>query len=713
MDFNVTYHGIQIQRIANVWLHVTDQPRFISEIEAYAAEKDSVPSIQDQKGPAMVYIAAGVWYSKPEVGETKQVRLKVFQEAFHNVSDVVGHHANDMFVDPMDPFDGVGNQIFYAPPPAGPAYLGTDKKKIKKTDERAKEIGEMRDWLRRTEDTWNMPFVWAVPSMVFGEDDVWLDPLGTGFHVIDFVAETRANILLNLRCNAKLDRVAPGNSTGTCCTDYGGKPFVQLGLVYVSLVYLAVCIVVEVWDLVTSRDEPRWSMVNMQIGSFLMALLMCYYADRTQIMAKGPKFWSLQEFAILCVPWIVVALVTIRRSSQPASKGGHQLLHAAPDQEFMSRDQIDEWKGWMMCLILIHHWVDCQSPTIQVLARLLMASYLFQTGYRHTNFFLDERDFSFNRVATVLLRLNLLSCSLAYFMDTDLMFYYLSPLISFWFLIVYATMVIGHDRYNDHIQLALAKICLSCLLVSGIVLATPLISWLFSALHIVFNIQWSYQEWYDRVALDIFIVYAAMLFAVIGREVEASISLALRLALAADGLFGIAWYFHVTSNQTAEEYEIWHPYVSFIPILAFIAVRNVSTPTRNFHSKAMSWLGRCSLEAYTLQFHLLQAANNRGIILVDGFFGDETLLNDRWRTLVVLVPIFLWISNAAAAGTRHLVKVIVPAAEETKMEEVNEMQFSWAMERVSGVRAFISGPKIKIAAIIIGMWLLNLLSPSK
>lgn len=356
----------------------------------------------------------------------------------------------------------------------------------------------------------------------------------------------------------------------------------------------------------------------------------------------------------------------------------------------------------MQFLILIYHWVGSRSATVYVLVRLLVAAYLFQTGYGHTLFFLNKKDFSFKRVAAVLLRLNLLSCSLAYFMDTDWMYYYFSPLVSFWFLVVYATMAIGHKRYNDDIQIVLAKICISAVLVSGIILATPVNKWLFWVLRIVFNIQWSLSEWNYRVSLDIIIVYVGMLAGVAYYEMEKTVNLALRLALAFAGFCTAAWYFHITSQIGSGAYVTWHPYVSFIPIFAWIALRNVCAPVRNFHSKAMAWLGRCSLETYTLQFHLLLAADTHGVLVVDGFFGDGTLLGDRWRSLIIIVPIFLWICNTAATATGYLVKVILRTSDEeaeTEKSEEEMTRFAWAAAKIPGAaKSFFTGIQFSSAS---------------
>ncbi|KAG7424816.1 putative O-acetyltransferase CAS1 [Fusarium oxysporum f. sp. raphani] len=702
-SFNMTYHGQRIERVANVYLSshgVPGREQFVSHLETYAEEKTKIPTIEDQKGPALIYISAGAWYTHPHYGGINSTaldpwddRFSAYQDHLSKVDKFIGDNTphEDWFGAPMDPRDGIGNQIFYAPP-AGPRYLGNDTERIIDRGRRAQEVIEMQDWLLEKEDDFNIPFVWSIANLVEGQDKIWRDPLRTGFHVKFHIAELRANILLNMRCNAKLDRMKPYPYSRTCCTDYGVKPLVQLSVVAFGIVYLAACIICEVLDMFADRspDQPRFKLLNMQAGCLVLALLMCYYADRTQMMAKGSKLWQLKDLVALCIPCIAIMLATIRRIKSPVPEDLSVDIQES-NQLFLSRDQTDEWKGWMQFFILICYWTGAQGGSIYVFIRVCVAAYLFQTGYGHTLYFLNKNDFSFNRVAATLLRLNILSCCLAYFMDTDYMFYYFPTLMSFWFLVVYATMAI-RPRYNSDLQVMLAKICMSCLILSMILMGTALTRWVFGILNTVFKIQWSYKQWYRRVTLDMLIVYVGMLTAVANQHLKMPIHLRLRVTLALAGVFATIHYFYATSGLRMAAYAKWHPYVSLVPVLGFIAMRNVSGPVRNYHSKAMAWLGRCSLETYILQFHILLAADTDGILIVDGLFGDGSLMGDRWRTLVIIVPIFLWISHSVAVSTGYIVRIIMHQSAED--EKLSRLRFWTWLEKIPGF-SHLSAPKIR------------------
>lgn len=722
--FNMTYHGQMIQRLPNVWLspHGTPgQEQFARNLETFLGEKQSPPSIIDQEGPALLYIAAGVAFNNEHslrselksniTNDTAIVswekRFKTYKDRLTKIASFVKEHTPnvDAFTAPMDPIDGLGNQIFYAPPTI-PLYLGNNSERVEDSHRREAEVLDMHDWLHEIEEDWRLPFVWSISKLTVGQKKAWIDPNATELHVRRQIADTRANILLNLRCNAKLDRIRSYPYSRTCCTDYGTKPISQLGFVFFGIIYLAACIIFEVLDICGSK--PRQNLFNMKVGFLILALLMCYYADRTQMIAKGSKLRSPMEFIILCMPCIAVTLATIRRSPSPPSRDLTTTITAkAPDQPFLSRYQTDEWKGWMQFFILIYHWTGTMENSVFFFIRVCVAAYLFQTGYGHTLYFLKRGDFSFNRVAAVLLRLNILTCLLVYFMNTDYMFYYFAPLVSFWFLVVYTTMAVG-AKYNSDPQMVLAKICLSCLIVSTVFWATPFTKWAFRLLRLVFNIQWSDAEWQYRVRLDIFVVYVGMLAAVINNEMKKTLlHSGLRKILAIAGVFVFGHYFRATAHLSQTEYKTWHPFMSFFPVLAFIALRNVCSRVRNYHSMAMAWLGRCSLELYILQFHLLLAADSNGILIVDGFFGDGSLLGDRGRTLVVIVPIFLWVCSSVAESTSHVVGLIMAEVSEGDGYQKPGVVES---EKVRG-STYLKGPKVRVLGILGIMWLLNLATP--
>lgn len=388
---------------------------------------------------------------------------------------------------------------------------------------------------------------------------------------------------------------------------------------------------------------------------FGFAVLFCFYADRTQVLNKSHKHYLSSEFFGMSLLTILLGLFTVRKTSTDS--------RTANTQPFLGRDQTDEWKGWMQFLILIYHYTGASKIAwIYEIIRLLVASYLFMTGYGHTVYFYKKKDFSLKRISGVLIRLNLLSLALPYMMRTDYLFYYFAPLVSYWFIVVYLTMWVGH-KYNVNTKFLVAKIFVSGVLVTAFTMKTGILEGLFWILKIVARIEWNVTEWRFRVFLDMWIVYAGMLVAITFIKLSdpnSTITSSPRwpiyergaIIASAIALPGYIYYQSTFSNKFA--YNESHPYVSFIPIVAFTILRNATPTLRNTYIGAYSWLGKCSLETFTLQFHIWMAADTKAL-LDYGIFGSDS----RYLNFIISTIIFIYTSNRLSNATGELTSWIM------------------------------------------------------
>jgi hypothetical protein len=236
------------------------------------------------------------------------------------------------------------------------------------------------------------------------------------------------------------------------------------------------------------------------------------------------------------------------------------------------------------------------------------------TGYGHTTFYLKKADFSLQRAAQVLIRLNLLTVALAYAMDTDYLFYYFSPLVSFWYLVVYATLGI-FSSYNSNTTALLCKIVLSALLVISFHSSPFLLEWVFGFLKTFANIQWDAKEWCFRVNLDILIVYFGMLASILyGKFHQMRVvdhprfPWIYRGVLTVSGLTLVWFFLFETSRKDKFAYNALHPFISILPVTAYVLLRNATPVLRGASSGLFTFIGQCSLETFTLQFHIWLAA---------------------------------------------------------------------------------------------------------
>ena len=194
---------------------------------------------------------------------------------------------------------------------------------------------------------------------------------------------------------------------------------------------------------------------------------------------------------------------------------------------------------------------------------------------------------------------------------------------------------------------------------------TPrLLEAVFGFLATVANIRWSPAEWAFRVNLDLFVVWLGMLTAYahirakeLGIPDRPWFSQAIKAAVGLS-LAGLGWFFWFELRQpTKLVYNAYHPVVSFVPVLAFVVLRNSHPFLRSVNSRLWMFVGQISLETFILQFHLWLGGDTKGIVLV--------IPGTKWRPLNVVLTsiIFIFVSQKASQTTGQITTFLVGKAK--------------------------------------------------
>ncbi|GAA5822413.1 hypothetical protein JCM5353_000498 [Sporobolomyces roseus] len=497
----------------------------------------------------------------------------------------------------------------------------------------------------------------AFNKLIAGLEDETAD----GLHFSDSVSKVQASILLNLRCNDVLPKKFPFDKT--CCFQYPSPNYVQIGLLAILLAWAPAGLYLY------SRSDLSPSLYHffpeqkylLPLAIFSFAVSFLFVADRTNLFLKENKQYDALTFGALCIISVVAGIVTMK----PVEK----------DLGFLNRDQTDEWKGWMQIAILIYHYLGASKISgIYNPIRVLVAAYLFMSGYGHLSFFLKKADFGFARVANILVRLNLLTVVLAYLMDTDYLSYYFSPLVTIWFGIIWVTLWIGHS-YNDRPLFLLSKLCIAAGLTAAFFMIPGPLESTFGLINTVFSTNWNAGEWRFRQTLDMWIVWVGMLTAYAFMKIkEYRITDDPRWAdwqrwTIIGSAVGMAGYFvFELTRESKFVYNVYHPYVSMLPVLAWCVLRNATPFLRSTSSKFFIFFGQCSLETFIIQFHLFIAGDTRGIIMM--IPGGPWL---RPLNFIITSLVFVFVSNQVAIATGVLTSWIcyVPKSTTSRLPTAN------------------------------------------
>ncbi|KAI9310804.1 10 TM acyl transferase domain found in Cas1p-domain-containing protein [Dichotomocladium elegans] len=527
------------------------------------------------------------------------------------------------------------------------------------------KIERMNDYLQSRVETLNPQVPFAVPFAWNAIGASTINMTLDGLHFLPGVTKVQAQLALNFRCNEGLPKHFPFDTT--CCNSYPAETWYQIAILLFFMIWLPIGFFVLSADMpFLRRFYPSSLSIVTSLFVFGLGVTYMYLGDRTHLFSKEFKFFDRFTFGWLMLATVVAGVVSLRKYDKVDS-----------DQGFLNRAQTDEWKGWMQIIILVYHFTGASgTPGIYNAMRVLVAAYLFQTGYGHFFFFYKKADFGFERVMNVMVRLNLLTLVLEYLMDTNYLSYYFTPLVTFWFGVIWLTMFVGHSHNKSHVWFILLKIAVAGA-VTGVFIHVPgVLETTFDILRVLINVHWDPIEWRFRLALDAWIVYVGMIFAL------GTIKFSehkwhekqtwygpVKKAAVVGSVIGLGWYFYFElSMPTKAAYTAWHPYMSWIPIVAFIILRNATLGLRNTTSGFYEFIGKCSLETFIGQFHMWLAADTKGLLVL--------LPNPAWAqglgwwcNLALSSALFVFVCYYLSKTTGEITKWIITSAQQQQQDQ--------------------------------------------
>lgn len=510
-----------------------------------------------------------------------------------------------------------------------------------------------------------------------------------GLHVSRLTAQNQAELLLNRLCNNMTLHGSKAKSAMACVEDTPASGPGSGSVVVVLLFTLTIVLALRLTILIWLRKHPLQKSASGLV--FIIVILLCWCTDRGSFFQKMDKPISVQHFALCAVIVLGACLACVKFTKHfqhiglpqydgKASKApGHSSNEA--QHEILPRVQTEEWKGWMQVVILLYHYFGMSRVLlVYQLVRLLVASYLFLTGYGHARFFWKTADFSLRRFATVLIRMNMLPCALAIVMDNPYDFYYFPGLASFWFVVVWLTFWRRPKsrKSQQSTSFALTRIMLSIFMLRAVLANEGVLDVLTSLLRDCYGPSFNVKESSFRIRLDWLIPFLGMAVAVLQAEFQSSLfeksqieaSLKIRKAqslLAILAFLLLCLYLKIAGLfENKYQYNYFHAYLSILPISAYVIIRNITILTRSCASSALVWVGQCSLELFVLQYHLWLAADTKGLLrlhLIDTayFNTSQTVLGSWtwWAETIVVTAFFVWLSHSLSLATNILVKSFI------------------------------------------------------
>ncbi|KAI1819600.1 Cas1p-domain-containing protein [Xylaria intraflava] len=635
-DLEFSAEGVRLEFIWDPWLNSTTLKNTLDAFHALPSsvrEGDLVK--REEESPALIVLGSpGLWAARYGGDDY----LALFKDGINAVSTYLSlasegsiTRSSSLSALPNNwnqRYGATPNQILLTPVQV-PAYSALSNKRTETiTPER---IDEMNDYLFQLPSNQTSHVVWAFNRMT---EDMGKSFESDGLHVEDTIADGKIDIVLNSHCNNPA--VLHNRSfKGTCCVEESSNSLFNIALVLLAAVMLY-----------TPRAQSVPKLIRPELlaatRDVLVTLAWCWICDGTLQFSKVERHYRQGAFIVVCLLWLIGGFA-LRNTIGPAGeapwssgKDSKKELETigAPEHKFLSREQTDEIKGLMQGFILLYHY-NYASQTLWVykIVRVLISMYFFLSAYGHTLYILKTEDYSFKRMALVLFRTNALSALLPFMMGTNYSSYYFATAITFYYLVIYLMLRTLKESNYDPWPLAM-KVLVTASFTSMFITTPGFLEMATDVLHTVFRMSFDVHELRFRLALDRYIVFVGVMVASLVHTATLTDAREVFTTKGSPPLFdsgrprfwvtciaGLAIFLFTTQSglSSKQSYNASHPYISWIPILAVITLRNLYAPAQKIFLAIPAALGRIALETYILQYHIWLGGDATARLTLVGF----------------------------------------------------------------------------------------------
>ena len=405
---------------------------------------------------------------------------------------------------------------------------------------------------------------------------------------------------------------------------------------------------------------------------------LTYITENYWIFDHSGKEYSRDVFIFILVIFFAYAIYTIKPIT---------------DLSLLGREQTEEWKGWMQFIFLLYHYFHAEEVYNSV--RVMITCYVWMTGFGNFSFFYMKGDYGWLRVAQMLWRLNFAVLLLMWVHGNTYILYYICPLHTFYFLMVYIAMYvflgINHTKWGIRLKIFVLGIIIFVIWDIDMGIFDFLFGFLGTS-PVIGAKGGTVWEWYFRSSLDHWSTFLGMIFALNFPVAEQFFRTAtegsLIVGAAILGGASIVWFYYLYMQEKME-YNLYHSYFAIIPLLSYIYFRNITPYVRSYVSMSLHELGKTTLETYLLQHHLWLTSNAKTLLT---YVPGNPLLNFAIATVLfflfakelyrltmslrgMIVPDDGQIAVRNLSGTAILLAVLFGVALLTQYLHLNFMEF--------------------------------------